>query len=585
MEKDDALILKVDHVSKRFCRNLKRSLFYGVQDILREVAGKPQRQGVLRKDEFWALQNISFQLERGKAVGLLGKNGCGKTTLLRIIAGLIKPTIGQTEVHGRIAPLLSLGAGFNPILSGRENVYVSMSVLGLSKEAIDAKYEEVVDFAEIGYAMDAPLQSYSSGMQARLGFSCAVHTDPDILLLDEVTVVGDIQFQRKCEKKLREVRETGATFIVVSHFAAQIHALCDTAVYLKAGEIVMQGEAKQVIERYEEDLYLTAGKKILTGEAAKPKSTSKFECLEVVLLDEKGVPCEILETMRPAVIKIRFRTDELVSNLHFLLKLFRLPSEDFFTGSEVMILHIGSLEDQCVYIADKGEWEIYFRMDHLMLVQGAYQASIECFGKKEDVFLASRRSDRFVVKSRLPFRHCGFFQPRKWESNLTVDQEKLDHLGVRGEHRDSPLKWDASNEKIRERLSGCRPLQWTHDRWIQWGSLVDLFTTEPATLRWWGIPAQPFKYLRLRPLSGGKEILVGYYFTEGEEACYQVFLPEPLMDLGGYELLCPDDMDPLALPNEKRPLAYRDVHTELVPGNQVITHSQKKEKEAEASLA
>lgn len=569
---DKELILKVDNVSKRFCRDLKRSLFYGVQDIAREVVGSPPRIGELKKAEFWALQNVSFNLPRGKAVGLLGKNGCGKTTLLRIIAGLIKPTTGGVETRGRIAPLLSLGAGFNPVLSGRENVYINMSVLGLTTEEIDERYESVVDFAEIGYAMDAPLQSYSSGMQARLGFSCAIHTNPDILLLDEVTVVGDMQFQRKCEKKLRQIREGGTTFIVVSHSAAQIHALCDFAVYIKQGIMHSQGNAKEVIEQYEEDLYLTAGKAILAGEAAKPKSTANFELLEVTLLNEDGVAAETLGTLRPASVKIRFRADEYISNLHFLVKLYRLPSEDFFTGAEMMILHIGSLEDGHVYVTHSGEGEVTFQIDSLLLVQGAYQFLVECFGK-DDSFLASRRSDRFVVKSRLPFRHCSYFQPRKWISKLAVDEAKLGFYKETAQLEDGgadTIDPITKAERLRERLASFRPLQRTPDGWIEWGNLVDLFFTEPSTIRWKADPSKPFKSFSLRALNGEMDIVLGYYFSEGRQAWYQAYVSSPLINPTAYELVCPEDMEVAASDSDSRPLAFRDVETEIVPGNQII---------------
>ncbi|MEC4816626.1 MAG: ABC transporter ATP-binding protein, partial [Scytonema sp. PMC 1069.18] len=216
-DSESDIVLSVHGVSKKFCRNLKRSLLYGVRDITSELLGLREKNDELRPKEFWALKDISFQLRRGEALALVGKNGSGKTTLLRIIAGLIKPDTGFVEINGRVAPLIALGAGFNPVLTGRENIYANMAILGLSNKEIDKRFDEVVEFAEIEDAIDAPVQSYSSGMAARLGFSCAIHTEPEILLIDEVLAVGDVKFRLKCSRKLSQLQNYGTSFILVSH--------------------------------------------------------------------------------------------------------------------------------------------------------------------------------------------------------------------------------------------------------------------------------------------------------------------------------------------------------------------------------
>ncbi len=165
---DTEILISVDNVSKKFCRDLKQSLFYGVQDIATELIGGGRKSDTLRSKEFWALKDVSFQLRRGEALGLIGSNGAGKSTLLRIISGLIKPDTGCVKVRGRLAPLIALGAGFNPILTGRENIYANMSILGLSTKEIEERFQDVIDFSGIDDAIDAPVQTYSSGMAARL---------------------------------------------------------------------------------------------------------------------------------------------------------------------------------------------------------------------------------------------------------------------------------------------------------------------------------------------------------------------------------------------------------------------------------
>lgn len=248
------VVLSVQGVSKKFCRSLKRSLWYGVQDIAAEMVGRGSRRD-LRPDEFWALRDISFELRRGEALGLVGTNGAGKTTLLRIISGLIKPDEGEVKIRGRIAPLIALGAGFNPTLTGRENIYTNMSILGLTRQEIDDRFEDVVAFAEIGEALDAPVQSYSSGMTARLGFACAIHVEPEILLIDEVLAVGDIRFRSKCYERLTELQKHQVSFILVTHAADMITRICETALYLKKGQQSLWDKSELVMKTYDDDLF------------------------------------------------------------------------------------------------------------------------------------------------------------------------------------------------------------------------------------------------------------------------------------------------------------------------------------------
>ena len=250
------VLIKASGISKRFCRNYRLSLFYGARDIVGELFHRPFPKDRLRKSEFWALGGISFQLRRGEALGIVGKNGSGKTTLLRILSGLIKPTDGTVLKNGRLAPMLALGAGFNPVLTGRENIYTNMAILGLSKEEIDARFDEVVAFSEIAESLGAPVQNYSSGMVARLGFACAVHTSPDVLLIDEVMAVGDMAFQAKCRRRIMEMREAGTSFLIINHAPQLIVDTCQKAIYLKDGRCEREGDSMDVIRKYEEDLRL-----------------------------------------------------------------------------------------------------------------------------------------------------------------------------------------------------------------------------------------------------------------------------------------------------------------------------------------
>ncbi len=244
-------LIKVEGVSKKFCRSLKKSLLYGIQDLGNELVGRRHGGGGgLREDEFWAVKDVSFEVKRGECLGLIGPNGSGKTTVLRMLNGLVKPDRGKITMRGRVGALIALGAGFNPILTGRENVYAAGSVLGLTTREIKQKYPAIVEFAELGGFMDTPVQNYSSGMQVRLGFAVAAQMEPDIVILDEVLAVGDAQFQVKCINVIRGLQAKGVAVIIVSHNMTNILSFSDIGIYLNKGVVKRSGAIIDVSSCY-----------------------------------------------------------------------------------------------------------------------------------------------------------------------------------------------------------------------------------------------------------------------------------------------------------------------------------------------
>lgn len=249
MAKD--LLISVDGLSKKFCKDLRTSLRYGMYDLVSEVIGRSTTTE-LRPKEFWAVRDVNFELRRGECLGLIGKNGAGKTTLLKLLNGLIKPDHGKIEMRGRIGALIALGAGFNPILSGRENIFVNGSVLGLSKAEITARLDEIVDFAELSEFIDMPVQSYSSGMTVRLGFAIATAMDPDVLILDEVLAVGDASFRHKCYHRINAIMKDCAV-ILVSHNMSQISAVSTSVGMMRAGRFEFFSNVIDGVSAYEAD--------------------------------------------------------------------------------------------------------------------------------------------------------------------------------------------------------------------------------------------------------------------------------------------------------------------------------------------
>jgi len=237
---NNEVLVKVENLSKKFCKDLKTSLWYGVQDLVSNLKGnKTERE--LRDQEFWAVKEISFELRRGECLGLIGHNGAGKSTLLKILNGLINPDAGKVTIRGRVGALIELGAGFNGILTGRENIYNNGAILGFSRKEINEKLDEIIDFAEIQEFIDMPVQNYSSGMKVRLGFAIAAQMEPDVLLIDEVLAVGDLGFVLKCFKTIDKILPNTA-IIFVSHSMPMISRICNQIILMEKGLTKFQGD-------------------------------------------------------------------------------------------------------------------------------------------------------------------------------------------------------------------------------------------------------------------------------------------------------------------------------------------------------
>ena len=306
------LLICAEGVSKKFSRSLRQSLLYGAQDLAREVMGK-SRTANLRKGEFWALQDVSFEVNRGEALGVIGQNGAGKSTLLKLLNGLVLPDKGKISARGEVGALIQLGAGFNPILTGRENILVNASALGIRRREIHKKLNEIIEFAGVGDFIDSPVQNYSSGMKVRLGFSVAISANPDILLIDEVLAVGDLAFRNKCLKRIQMIRETGVAIVFVSHNLAQVNRLCDQAIYLKTGRIEARGAAAGVIEAY-----VTDSLEEETTFYHQPGTEKYLLVRSVELLNENYQAIEQIVSGAPLIFRIKFEARRHLEKPNFI---------------------------------------------------------------------------------------------------------------------------------------------------------------------------------------------------------------------------------------------------------------------------
>jgi len=239
------IAIRLDHVSKAYPR--RQHLTRGLKESLLHLPDLIRR---LRVEPFLALDDICFEVRKGEAVGIIGANGSGKSTMMALIAGAIRAQVGTVEVHGRVAPLLELGAGFHNELTGRENIVLNGVLLGLTRREVTERMDAIIAFSGLEAWLNEPMRTYSNGMVARLGFSVAVHLDPEILLIDEILAVGDAHFQAKCHDRLDEFRRQGVTLLIVTHALTEVERLCDRAVWLDRGKIAMQGKPEAVIEAY-----------------------------------------------------------------------------------------------------------------------------------------------------------------------------------------------------------------------------------------------------------------------------------------------------------------------------------------------
>ena len=243
--------VEVNHVWKKFNRGeFNNSLRDAVPAMLKALIGRGPSRAELQKNEFWALKDVDFKVEEGESVALIGHNGAGKSTLLKIFSKILKPNRGTIQVNGRMRALIEVGSGFHGDLTGRENIFLNGSILGMSRQEIQSKFDAIVDFAGIGEFLDMPVKRYSSGRYARLGFAVAAHLEPEILIVDEVLAVGDVSFQKKCLGKMSEVASEGRTVVFVSHNMAAVRNLCQRAILFDHGAMLDDGPAVQIIKEY-----------------------------------------------------------------------------------------------------------------------------------------------------------------------------------------------------------------------------------------------------------------------------------------------------------------------------------------------
>ena len=348
----------------------------GVSKHFRRLASRPRslraaildRFGFARQSTaFWALRNVDVSLERGRSLALVGANGSGKTTLLRVISGLLRPTNGKVRRHGRMSAMLELGAGFHPDFTGRENVIASAVVSGLTRDEVHRRFDDIVEFAELAEFIDQPVRTYSSGMQARLAFSTAIHIKPDILVIDEVLAVGDQRFQSRCIDRIEEIRRGGGTILLVSHDPNMVRRLCDEALWLKKGQVMGHGPTDQIVDAYLADLAGPAG--LVPGQIPLVRDvnrwgTGEIEIQQLRTLDRHGQVVGTIAPGDPMIFEITFQAHRPLRDPLFAVIVDRTDGlRCFHSDTESAGLSLGVVD---------GPGTVSLRVERLDLAPGDY---------------------------------------------------------------------------------------------------------------------------------------------------------------------------------------------------------------------
>jgi lipopolysaccharide transport system ATP-binding protein len=358
-----AVVIRLENVSKKF--SLERYRPRSWQEMLFSRVSK--KHAAETGKVFWVLKNASFEIQQGETVGLIGPNGTGKSTLLKLLANIIRPTTGRIEINGRISALLEVGSGFHPDLTGRENIHLNGAILGLNKAEVERKLDEIIAFAELEQFIDMPVKHYSSGMYVRLGFAVAVHVQPTILLIDEVLAVGDAAFQRKCIERIDQLRQQGVTILFVSHSPELIGKICQRAIWLKEGQVTADGPVESVVKQY---MWHAIEQSSITskGTSEQQWGSGEVKIERVCLLDKNGAERATFVTGEPLIVELQYQAFQRIERPVFGLAIHRNDGMHV-TGPNT---RFAGLEIPWI----EGRGIVRYKISSLPLLEGTYHISV-----------------------------------------------------------------------------------------------------------------------------------------------------------------------------------------------------------------
>jgi len=404
--------IRFEHVFKQYRLGLTRTSLPGVISGWFKSLGKRTANEFPGERKFWALQDVSFELKQGESLALIGANGAGKTTILKLLANITRPTSGFINIDGRLSALIELGAGFHPDLTGRENIFLNGTILGLSRKQIADRYDEIVAFSEIEQFIDTPVKRYSSGMAVRLGFAVASCIQPEILLVDEVLAVGDASFQQKCLHRIHSLIDNGTSIIFVSHNFYLVQAACRTALYLEMGQVKHFGETKEIIDHYEEDLHQARSRRFTTSDPKHyEEEGGNLEITKVEVWGANGLTSDFVPNTHSAQIRIHYHAYKAAGRVQVSVFIRRSDGLTCCTMRTKLDGYEISL--------NSGEGIVSLYVEPLQLVTGTYFAEAWFLNESDSMAIVSKggRSDWFSIKGQgLSYdNNNGVFEPHtRW---------------------------------------------------------------------------------------------------------------------------------------------------------------------------
>ncbi len=400
-------VISFENVSKKYQLGVARTSLPAIISLGVKKIIKPSSVRAKNNDVLWALKDVSFELEKGQSMALVGSNGAGKTTTLKLLANITKPTAGRIETNGKLSALIELGAGFHPDLTGRENIYLNGTILGLKRHEINKRFDEIVDFSELSRFIDTPVKRYSSGMTVRLGFAIASCIEPEILLVDEVLAVGDAAFRQKSLKRIQSLIHEGTSILFVSHNLYMVQAVCQKALYLKKGQVQLWDETKKVIEAYETDLHAERAGKFEGRVFEQGESDSGVEVTTVELVGMDGEKPERFLSNQPAQIRVHYNAYRDMGKVN--MSIFVIRSD----GLTCCMLR--TKLDNYQLDVERGVGTVSVDLEPLQLITGTYFVEAWFLNEEDSIGLTpgGGRSDWFTVKgtARSYEETSGIYEP------------------------------------------------------------------------------------------------------------------------------------------------------------------------------
>lgn len=395
-------VIEFDHVFKKFARGEQHN---SLRDFIPAMAkkcwpfGKKQtaQEIALRNQEFWAVQDVSFKLHKGESMGIIGPNGSGKSTTLKLLSGIIRPERGTYRVRGRLSALIEVGAGFHPDLTGRENIYLNGSILGMTRKEVASKFNDIVEFAGVEEFIDTPVKRYSSGMAVRLGFAVSAFIEPDVMLVDEVLAVGDTEFRNRCLNRMNKMLRNGVTMILVSHNLSEVRNLCQNCLMLYKGQSMMQGPTIKVIEEYHrivgEKIKVEQEKQAAIELIGKPESIAAITSAE--LLNAAGEPCEVFGTGDEQTVRIHYHARQRIARPEFNVELL-WATEDYVAAA------FSTAAGKIVMDPIEGVGHVDLKVRSLLVEPNVYAWSVTISDGETGQVLDTLKKVRFVINELVP---------------------------------------------------------------------------------------------------------------------------------------------------------------------------------------